>query len=162
MGKIEKLSPSPTYSKSGSKRSKMIVKTVKRTEENATRQHASENPAMKMDETVETNGETSETDEKWQTVSNQRSNKIQKINTQAPTTTMSFFGQKVPQDSKTSGVHSYFSFGANDTRSKPISRQDAFSKPTPAESSTYAGGRRRNGNSTLNGNQWKFKYSTSL
>jgi len=41
----------------------MIVKAVRRTDENAIRQHASENTAMKMDETVDTNGETSETDE---------------------------------------------------------------------------------------------------
>ena len=78
MGKAEKLSPSPTYPKSGSKRTKMILETVRRTDENAIRQHARENAAIKMDETIETDRETSETDEKWQTVSNQRSNKIQK------------------------------------------------------------------------------------
>jgi hypothetical protein len=55
MGKAEKLSPPPTYSKSGSKRSKMTVKTVRRTDRNATKQHASESTAMKMDGTVETN-----------------------------------------------------------------------------------------------------------
>ena len=76
MGKAEKLSPSPTYSKSGSKRSKMIVKAVRRADENVTRQNASENTAMKMNETVETDRETSETDEKWQTVMNQQSNKV--------------------------------------------------------------------------------------
>ena len=75
MGKAEKLSPSPTYPKSGSKRSKMIVKAVRRTDKNATGQHASENTAMKMGET---DRETSESDENWQTVMNQRSNKIQK------------------------------------------------------------------------------------
>jgi hypothetical protein len=89
MGKVEKLSPSPTCSKSGSKRSKMIVEAVRQTDENATGQHARENTAMKMDET---DRETSETDENWQTVTNQRSNKVQKTNTHAPTTTMSFFG----------------------------------------------------------------------
>jgi hypothetical protein len=73
MGKEEKLSPSPTYSKSGSKRSKMFVKPVKRTEENAT-----ENTAMKMDEPVETNEETSETDERWETVMNERSSNFKK------------------------------------------------------------------------------------
>jgi hypothetical protein len=67
MGKVEKLSPSPTYSKSGSKISKMIVKAVRKTDENATGQHASENTATKMDETVATDRETSETDENWQT-----------------------------------------------------------------------------------------------
>ena len=60
MGKVEKLSPSPTYPKSGSKRSKMIVKTVRKTDENAIRQHASDNTAMKIDETVR---DTRETDE---------------------------------------------------------------------------------------------------
>ena len=105
MGKAEKLSPSPTYPKSGSKRTKVILEAVRRTDENTIRQHARESAAMKMDETIETDRETIETDEQWQTVSNQRSNKIQKTNTHAPTTTMSFFGQKIPQNSKTSGVH---------------------------------------------------------
>ena len=153
MGKAEKLSPSPTYSKSGSKRSKMIVKAVRQTEENATGQLANENTATKMDETVETNGETSETDENWQTVTNQRSNKLQKTNNYAPTTTMSFFGQTIPQNPKTNGVHSYFSFGGNDTRSKPIFRQDASQKSSPmnlqrppGESSPYTHGRRKKPN----------------
>ena len=153
MGKVEKQSPSPTYSKKGTKRSKMIVKTVKRTEENATGQIASENTAMKMDETVETNGETSETDENWQTVTNQRSNKLQKTTNYAPTTTMSFFGQTIPQNPKTNGAHSYFSFGGNDTRSKPIFRQDASQKSSPmnqqrppGESSPYTQGRRKKPN----------------
>ena len=61
---------------------------------------------MRMDETIGTNRETSTTDKKWQTVSEQRSNTIQKTNTHAPTTTMSFFGQKIPQDPKTSAVRS--------------------------------------------------------
>ena len=123
MGKAEKLSPSPTYPKSGSKRSKVIFEAVRRTDENATGQHASENTAMKIDETVETNRETGETDENWSTVTNQRSSKLQ--NNHAPTTTMSFFGQAVPQNLKTDGVHSYFSFGSNDTRLKPIFHKTA-------------------------------------
>ena len=153
MGKVQKLSPSPTYSKSGSKRFKMIVKAVRQTDENVTGQHAIENKAMKMDETVETDRETSETDENWETVTNERSNKVQKTNTHAPTTTMSFFGQTVPQNLKTDGVHSYFSFGGNDTRSKPIFRQTASQKlppmqqpPAPGASSTYVGGRRKKSN----------------
>ena len=76
MAKVEKQSPSSTYSKSESKRAKMIVKTVRRTDRNATGQNASKNTAMKMDETVETNGETSESDEDWQTVVHKRLNKI--------------------------------------------------------------------------------------
>ena len=143
MGKVEKLSPSPTYSKSGSKRSKMIVKAVRGTDENVTSQNASENTAMKMDETVETERETSETDENWQTVTNQRSNKVQKTNTHAPTTTMSFFGQTVPQNPKTEGVHSYFSFGGNDTRSNQISRHDTSQDSAPGESSIYVEGRKK-------------------
>ena len=101
MGKVEKLSPSLTYSKSGSKRTKVILEALKRTDENTTGQHVSENTAMKMDETIETDREMSEIDENWQTVMNQRSSKVQKTNTNAPMTTMSFFGQMVPQDSKT-------------------------------------------------------------
>ena len=62
MGKVEKLSPPPTYPKSGSKRSKMIVKAVRQTDENAAGQNASENTAMKMGVT---DRETSETDEQW-------------------------------------------------------------------------------------------------
>ena len=96
MGKLEKLSPSPTYSESGSKRSKMIVKAVRQTDEDANGQHAAANTAMKMDETVETDRETSESDENWQTVMNQRLNKVQKTNTHAPMTAMSFFGQTAP------------------------------------------------------------------
>jgi hypothetical protein len=64
MGKAEKLSLSPTYPKSGSKRIKMIAEAVRRTDENAIKQLARENPAMKMDETIETDRERSETDEK--------------------------------------------------------------------------------------------------
>ena len=56
----------------------MIVKTARQSDEHATGQHASANTAMKMHETVETDRETSETDENWQTVKNQRSNKLQK------------------------------------------------------------------------------------
>ena len=150
MGKVEKHSPSPTYSKSGSKRSKMVIKAVRQTDEIATGQHASENTATKMDETVETDRDTSETDDNWQTVTNQRSNKLQKTNSHAPTTTMSFFGQTIPQNPKTNGVHSYFSFGGNDTRSKPIFRQDTSQKSSPmnqqrppGESSPYTQGRRK-------------------
>ena len=101
---------------------------------------------MKMHETIETNRETIETDEKWQTVSNQRSNKIQKTNMHAPTTAMSFFGQKIPQDSKNSGVRSYFSFGDNDTRTKPKFRQHASEKSSAGESSARIDGRRKRAN----------------
>jgi hypothetical protein len=66
---------------------------------------------------------------------------------------MSFFGQTVPQNLKTDGVHSYFSFGGNDTRSKPIFRQTASQKlppiqqpPAPGASSTYVGGGRKKSN----------------
>ena len=78
IGKAEKLSPSPTYPKSGSKRTTMILKAVRRTDENAIRQHARGSAAMRTNENIETDRETIETDEKWQTVSSQRSNKIQK------------------------------------------------------------------------------------
>ena len=124
----------------------MIVKAVRQTDETATGQHASENAVMKIDETVGTVRETIEADEEWQTVSNQRSDKIQKTNTHSPTTTMSFFGQKIPQDSKADGVHSYFSFGGNDTRLKPIFRQDASQISTPGELSTYVGERKGRAN----------------
>ena len=146
MGKAEKLSPSPTYPKSESKRTKVILEAVRRTDGNAIRQHARESAAMKMDETIETDRETIETDEKWQTLSNQRSNKIQKTNTHAPTTATSFFGQKIPQDPKTSGVHSYFSFGDNETRTKPTSPQHGLEKCSPGGSSAHADGRRRSAN----------------
>ena len=53
----------------------MVIKAVRQTDENAAGKHASENTATKMDET---DRETSETDENWQTVTNQRSNKLQK------------------------------------------------------------------------------------
>ena len=66
---------------------------------------------------------------------------------------MSFFGQTVPQNLKTDGVHSYFSFGGNGTRSKPIFRQTASQKSPPMQqpsasgaSSTYVGGRRKRAN----------------
>ena len=76
---------------------------------------------MKMDETER---DTSKIDDNWQTVTNQRLS-------------------KVPQDSKTSGVHAYFSFTANDTRSKPISRQHAPQKSTPSESLAYVERRKK-------------------
>ena len=89
-------------------------------------------------------------DENWQTVMNQRSNKVLKTNIHAPTTTMRFFGQRVPQNPQTDGVHSYFSFGGNDARSKPIFRQDASQRLSsmqhqrpPAESSPHTEGRRK-------------------
>ena len=131
----------------------MIVKAVRQTSENAAGQHASENTATKMDENVDADRETSETDDNWQTVLNQRLNKVQKTNTHAPTTTMSFTGQTVPQNPKTDGVHSYFSFGGNDTRLKPISRQDVSQKssslqqqPPAGGSSAYTEGRRKRAN----------------
>ena len=122
MGKAEKLSPSPTYPKGGSKRTQVILEAVRRTDENA---------PIKLDETTETNRETSETDEKWRTVHNQRSNTIQKTNTHEPNTTMRFFGQPIPQDSKADGVHSHFPFGANDTRTKLTFPQLALEKSSP-------------------------------
>ena len=134
MGKAGKLSPSATYPKGGSKRTKMIVEAVRRTDENAIRQHAGESAAMKMDETIETNRETSETDEKWQTVSNQRSSKIQKTDMHAHITTMSFFGRTIPQDSKADGVHSYLSFGANVAHTTLIFPQHALKKSSPSRS----------------------------
>ena len=48
----------------------MIVKSIRRTDENATGQHASANTAMKMDGTVDTDRETSENDDNRQTVTN--------------------------------------------------------------------------------------------
>ena len=128
MGKSKKLCLSPIHSKSGFKTSKMMAKAVRRTDENTTRQHTSQNTAMKMDETVETDRKTSETDENWQTIINQRSNDVRKTNTHAPTTTTSFFGQTISKNLKIDGVHSYFSFGCNDTRSKPIYRQAVYQK----------------------------------
>ena len=68
MGKAEKFSPSPTYRKGGSKRPKTILEAVRPADGNATRQHARESDAMRMNETIETERETSETDEKWQNV----------------------------------------------------------------------------------------------
>ena len=146
MGKVEKHSPSPTYSKSGSKRSKMTVTAVRHTDENAAGKHASENTATKMDENVDTDRDTSETDDNWQTVTNQRSSKVQKTSANVPMTTMSFFGQKVPQDSKTSGVHSYFSFGGNDTRTKPTFPPHASEKSAPGGSLVCTEGRRKRAN----------------
>ena len=64
IGKVEKLSLSPSYPKGGSKMTKTILEAVRRTDENATRQLATENAVMKMDEAIETDRETSETDEK--------------------------------------------------------------------------------------------------
>ena len=78
MGKIEKLSPPPTYSKAGSERTKLTLEAVRHTRESTTGQHTNENTAMKMDETVETDREMSETDENWQTATNERSNKVKK------------------------------------------------------------------------------------
>ena len=135
MGTTEKLSLSSTHPKGGFKRSKMMAEAVRRTDENAIRQHARENAAMKMEEIIETDRETSKTDEQWQTFSSQRSNKIQKINTHASTTTMSFCGQTIPRDSKADGVHSYFSFRGNDTRTKPKFHQHESEKSAPGESS---------------------------
>ena len=64
----------------------------------------------------------------------------------APTTTMSFFGQRIPQNSKTDGVHSYLSFGENDARTKPKFHQHACEKSSPAESSAHTEGRRKRAN----------------
>ena len=51
----------------------MVVKVVRQTVENVPGQHASENTAMKMNETVETGTETNETDgKKLKTVTKER------------------------------------------------------------------------------------------
>ena len=50
-------------------------------------QLVSENTAMEMEETVEIDRDTSETDDNWQTVTNQRSNQFRKTNNHAPMTT---------------------------------------------------------------------------
>ena len=67
---------------------------------------------------------------------------------------MSFFGQTVPRNLKTDGVHSYFSCGGNDTRSKPIFRPDVSQKSSSMQqrqrpsdkSSPYTEGRRKRAN----------------
>ena len=78
MGKAEKLPPSPTYPKGGSETTKVILKAVRQTAENAIRQLAKENAALRMDEIIEPDRETSETVEKCQTFNNQPSHKIRK------------------------------------------------------------------------------------
>ena len=67
----------------------------------------------------------------------------QKTNTHAPTTTMSFFGQTIPHDSKADGVHSYFSLGANEAQAKPTSPQHGLEKFSPGRSSAHTDRRRR-------------------
>ena len=79
---------------------------------------------------------------------NDRTN-YKKTNTHAPTTTVSFFGQTIPQDPNTDGVHSYFSFGGNDTQATPIFPQRALEKSSPGESSPYTQGRRKRQNLPL-------------
>ena len=66
---------------------------------------------------------------------------------------MSFSGKTIPHNMKTDGVHSYFSFGGNHARSKPIFRQTASQKlppiqqpPAPGASSTHVGGGRKRAN----------------
>jgi hypothetical protein len=88
---------------------------------------------------VEADTESSETDESWQKVTNQPSNKVQKTDTNAPTTTVSFLGQTVPQNLKTDGVYSYFSFGGSDPRSKPIFHQDISHKSSSIKQQQPAG-----------------------
>ena len=147
MSKAEKLSPSPTYSKSGSNRSKMIVKAVRRTDENVTRQNACENPPMKMDETVETERETIETDKKWQAVSNQRSNKIQKL--------MKLIHTSLSEQI-THALH--LSFLNMPLRNRLLFDHQHKLKEKERERICH----RSNWNSTLNRNQWRSNYSTSF
>ena len=59
---------------------------------------------------------------------------------------MRFFRQKIPQDSKTSGVRSYFSFGDNKTRTKLTFPQHALEKSSRGGSSAHTNGRRRRAN----------------
>ena len=169
MGKVEKLSPSPTYSKSGSKRSKMIVKAVRQSDENVTSQNASENIALNMDETVETDRETSETDDNWQTVTNQRSNEVQKTNTHAPTRTMSFLDRRSLRIRKRMEfIHTSLSETMTHELNQPfvnmvlrnLLRVDHRQILKEEERERIY--RRSNWNSTLSRNQWKSKYSTSL
>ena len=145
MGKVEKLSPSPTYPRSGSKRTKVILEAVRRTDENAIRQHASESAAMKMDETIETNRETSETDEKCQTFNNQRSHKIRKrvefIYTSLSVTTTEEINQPF----------------LNMPLRNRLQVDPRHILKEEEKERTY---RRSNWNSTLTRNQLKFKYST--
>ena len=80
---------------------------------------------------------------------------------------MSFFSHTIPPDSKADGVHSYFSFGGDDARTKPISPQHGPEKPPQVdhrhilkEEERERIVRRSNWNLTLTRNQWEFKYLT--
>ena len=102
---------------------------------------------MKMDETIETDRETIEADEKWQKVSNQRSNKIQKNQYTCTNNSNEFlWTRRSHKIRKTSGVRSYFSFGDNDTRTKPTSPEHGLEKFSPGESSAHNEGRRKRAN----------------
>ena len=59
---------------------------------------------------------------------------------------MSFFGQAILQDSKAGGVHSYFSSGDNDARTKPTVPQHALQKSSPGGLSAYTDGRIKKAN----------------
>ena len=135
MGKAEKLSSLPTYPNRRSKRPKTIEKVASRDSETNSRQHANENNPMELNETIVTSDEMSETDENWHTVVHQRSKKLQKVHTHTPTTTTNSLQQTSSKSTNVAGVHSYFSFGDNNTR-KPNTGQKASQKSSSLHQQT--------------------------
>ena len=132
----------------------MILEAVRRTDENAIRQHAIENAAMKMDETVETDRETSETDEKWQTISKQRQPwvpldrrfwKIRKL--------AEFIHTSLPEQR----THELNQALRNMTLRNPLQVDHRHILKEEERERIFL---RSNWNSNLNRNQWKSKSST--
>ena len=74
---------------------------------------------------------------------------FQETNTRSPTTTMSFFGETVPQNLKTGGVYSHFSFNGHDARTGPGCYQHAPKKSSRGELSIYTEGGRKKSNISL-------------
>lgn len=135
MVKKGKVSTSLTLAKNASKRSKLAEQTPRQTDEHFPTHSVSDRTDMNIDET-EISDTNKEVDENWLTVTSRKSAMIQKNSTLPTTATPTFFGQPIPTNAKSEGVHSYFSLGTNANRPKPITREPL----------TYSEGNKRRAN----------------
>ena len=115
MGKAEKLTSSSTYPTNRSKKAKTIDKVTSRIDKTDSPQPAHANTVIELTEMIENTEEVTETEESWETVVHHRSKKLPNVPPLTTTTTSSCQPMHLP-NSNAPGVHSYFSFGHNNTR----------------------------------------------
>ena len=136
MGKIEKHPPSRVSPKSLSKKSAVSSEVAKQIADCSVKRTIDDCTQKNLEDTGGDNSEMNDIDHDWKTVQHARSNKLQRTNQNAQSSSLTFFGVPVPPNSSTGHVHSYFSSDDNFVRSKPNANRSAFARIPPQHQST--------------------------